>query len=292
MLNFGLIFIFCNLITMQVQAVSPTVVYGKDDRVDTFESQSRLFRNLAKSTAAMIPKSAIVFRGNTAEIHAEALAQTLIFGAGKLPVCEKERFSHQPTAARCSGFLVSKDLMATAGHCMQSLSDCNDHFWVFNYKVSDGNQTAVSVSSNDIYECKKVVGMKNTLDKDAAVIQLDRITSAKPVKLAKSDPSIGTPLVMIGYPSGLPQKISDGSRIYSASAQSFTANLDAFQINSGSAVFNALSGELLGILVLGKTDYKQNSIQSCMEVNYLPDDEAGEVVSSFRQIIPFLKKGN
>src|SRR3712207_3542930 len=98
---------------------SPNVIYGEDNRVDTFESKSSFHKHLAKSTAAMIPTKSIVVRGNTAELNGRPLTE---FRPNMFlpPVCSKERFSHQPTAANCSGFLVAKNIIATAGHCMTS----------------------------------------------------------------------------------------------------------------------------------------------------------------------------
>lgn len=266
---------------------APYVVYGEDNRVDTFETTSPLYRKLAESTAAMIDNRNIVVRGNTAELHGEALSQWTPQGMSQ-PVCKKERFSHQPLASVCSGFLVADNIIATAGHCMTSFNDCMNYKWVFNYKVSDRNQTAVSVDVKDVYSCSRIIkqGLANNVD--FALIQLDRPLTGKALKIAKAEPSIGTPLVMIGHPSGLPQKISDKARVVGLRPNGFATDLDAFQGNSGSAVFNASNGELLGILVNGNDDYRHNSTLNCTEVNVMDPLKGGEGVSSFRQFLSFL----
>jgi V8-like Glu-specific endopeptidase len=235
----------------------------------------------------MIANKDIVVRGQTAELHGRALSEWTPQGM-PAPVCQKEKFSHQPLASVCSGFLVADNIIATAGHCMTSFNDCANFKWVFNYKVSDKNQTAVSVDVKDVYSCSRIIkqGLANNVD--FALIQLDRPLFGKAVKIAKAEPSIGTPLVMIGHPSGLPQKISDKARVMSLRPNGFATDLDAFQGNSGSAVFNALTGELLGILVNGNEDYRYNSVLNCTEVNIMNSAQAGEGVSSFRQFQAFL----
>ena len=112
--------------------------------------------------------------------------------------------------------------------------------------------------------------------------------TGKALKIAKAEPRVGTPLVMIGHPSGLPQKISDKAKVLAIRPNGFTTDLDAFQGNSGSAVFNASNGELLGILVNGNEDYRHNSSLNCTEVNVMNPLNAGEGVSSFRQFLSFL----
>ncbi len=266
---------------------APFVIYGEDNRVDTFETNSPLYRKLAESSAAMIDARNIVLRGNTAELYGEALSQWTPSGMSS-PVCKKERFSHQPLASVCSGFLVADNIIATAGHCMTSFNDCMNYKWVFNYKVSDRNQTAVSVDVKDVYSCTRIIkqGLANNVD--FALIQLDRPLTGKALKIAKAEPRVGTPLVMIGHPSGLPQKISDKAKVLAIRPNGFTTDLDAFQGNSGSAVFNASNGELLGILVNGNEDYRHNSSLNCTEVNVMNPLNAGEGVSSFRQFLSFL----
>jgi V8-like Glu-specific endopeptidase len=262
---------------------SPEIIYGNDNRKDTFESDSVLFQKLASSTAAHIAKENIKFVGKNAELRGPALSD--IFR-----LCSKERFRHQPFIANCSGFLVAPDMIATAGHCFQTGDSCKQYHWVFNYKVSDSTQTNVTVDASDVYKCKEVIKASLTRTTDFALIRLDRkVEGVSPVKISKELPKLGTEVVLIGHPSGLPQKITDGGKINAVSETEFKANLDAFQINSGSAVFNAKSGELLGVLVRGQTDYRANDKLNCTEVNTTSDDEEGEDVASFTQFIEYLK---
>ena len=66
---------------------------------------------------------------------------------------------------------------------------------------------------------------------------------------------VGDQLTVIGHPWGLPSKIAEGGKVlFSDQPQYFTTNLDTFQGNSGSAVFNSSSGVVEGILVRGRSD--------------------------------------
>jgi V8-like Glu-specific endopeptidase len=261
------------------------IIYGEDNRVDTLHSTSTLFLRLADSTVAMIGNEKITLRGNTAELNGVTLQE-------RFNLCDKERFIDQPSIAYCSGFLVAPDVIATAGHCMDRIGQCENFSWVFNYKITEKNQTAVSVASSEVYSCKSIIAQQNREGRDFALIKLDRpVSGHAPVQLAQQPASLGTPLVMIGHPSGLPQKIADGAQVMSVHADGFRANLDAFQINSGSAVFHARSGELVGILVNGLPDYRANEGLSCTEVNVVSDSrgdrgEGVSAVSQFAALIP------
>jgi hypothetical protein len=261
---------------------SPVIIYGEDSRIDTFECSNPLFQELARSTAAQVHVSNLKIRGNGTELRGKSLGEMF-------RLCEKERFFHQPFVANCSGFLVAPDIIVSAGHCFESKDQCSQYHWVFDYKLDHENQRHVTVSNNNVYKCKEILDQKLTDSLDYAIVRLDReVKDRAPVKIA-SDVKIGTSVVMVGHPSGLPQKIADDAKILSVSTTEFKANVDAFQINSGSAVFNAKNGELLGILVRGKMDYRTNQQWKCTEVNETHQDDGGEDIASYKQFEKSLK---
>lgn len=258
------------------------IIYGVDDRVDTYACKSSLFKELASKTAAMIHKDNIRVRGKTAELRGKPLGEFF-------HMCKGQRFYHQPMIAECSGFLVAPNVIASAGHCFQNKFECTQNRWVFNYKVDDARQMNVSVSSDDVYSCNRIIAQKLTRELDFALIELDRpVVGVTPVKFPATPILEGTPVVMIGHPSGLPQKIAANAEVTKVSVTEFQANVDAFQINSGSAVFNAKTGELLGILVRGKQDYRSREGESCNEVNVTDNLDGGEDISSFIQFKHYL----
>ena len=77
-------------------------------------------------------------------------------------------------------------------------------------------------------------------------------------------PALGTQLTVVGYPVGLPVVISDGATVQRHRPTFFSADLDTYQGNSGSPVFNSerlRAGELFaeGILVRGEDDFEQQA---------------------------------
>ena len=169
-------------------------------------------------------------------------------------LCDGQRFKDQINPASCSGFLVASNIMVTAGHCIKNQNDCDNYKWVFDF---DTNET--QLKSSQIYSCKKLIKRKlESNGADFAVFEIDRHAyDRKPLKFRREgEISQGAGLVVIGHPSGLPTKIADGAAVRDESNPDFfVANLDTFGGNSGSAVFNAETGLVEGILVRGETDY-------------------------------------
>lgn len=261
---------------------STKVIYGDDNRVDVYESQNSMYVELSKSTAAMISSRDIIADGDTmVKLDGQTLEQR--------GMCSDERFSHQSTVANCSGFLVGDDLLVTAGHCITGQSACNKYSWVFDYKVENDTQSHVSVPADSVYSCKKIINreLSRWNKDDWALIQLDRkVKDRAPLKFRTSGKiAEGDELVVIGHPTGLPTKIADGATVKSLSGKFFSANLDTYGGNSGSAVFNATTGEVEGILVRGARDYVYDSTKGCQVSNVMGQDEGkGEDVTYITNI--------
>lgn len=268
------------------------VIYGEDNRKDIYEVKTELYLNLAKSAAGQIAKTSINAQG----LNSTFSGQSLISQG----ICSKEKFSNQVASARCSGFLVGPDLLATAGHCVTSDSDCKNYAWVFDYAITSANQYKVTTPTTSVYNCKKIIKtvQDSSTMNDFAIVQLDRIvTDRQPLNFEKKDkPIVGTELVVIGCPTGLPLKISDGAKVRALNGSYFTANLDTYGGNSGSAVFNAKTGKVEGILVRGEADYIRDS-SGCMVSNRCKDEGCrGEDVTYSNALADFvnvlLQKGN
>ena len=269
------------LVSGQVMASTKQidVIYGDDNRVDVFESKNSLYVELAKSTAAMIsPNNLKASRGEV------TISGGTLEARG---VCSSERFSKQISAANCSGFLVGEDILVTAGHCITSEADCKNNKWVFDYKVDSAEQGNVNVSSSNVYSCKKIISraLDQVTKDDFAVIQLDRKTDRRPLEFRrKGQVTRWSELVVIGHPTGLPTKIADGAHVRSYAGKYFVANLDTYGGNSGSAVFNAKTGVVEGILVRGENDYVRGP-QGCMVSNVCKNDSCrGEDVTYITNI--------
>ncbi len=238
--------------------MSPEVVYGEDDRIETYEASANA-QKLAASTAGMFKKNETISLAKFTLFSPDTLGK-------RMNLCPGEKFSEQATPLDCSGFLVGPDLLVTAGHCIQDQSDCEKVGWVFDYKVDERTgRPPVLMTNKNIYSCKEVVEarLESTPDGrriDYSLIRLDRkVTGRRPLKI-RTEGKIknGEKVVVIGHPSGLPQKVAGGARVVDNSAQNyFQTNLDTFGGNSGSAVFNGMNGTVEGILVRGRKTTKK-----------------------------------
>jgi len=301
--------IFSLLLTTAFAGVdSNKIIYGEDHRQDLNGDVPEKWIEWSKATAAMVQAKDLV------KVPGEDYYS---FGDDKLSdnVCADEGFADQPSLAYCSGFLVGENLLLTAGHCITKETDCTEKFkWVFDYSVNETTGELNKIVDANIFSCKKIIsrelgvvdnlltrkGIKISKDAlttfsgkklDYALIELTRNAEGRtPLKFRKQERSgifglnrlrNGDELVMIGHPSGLPTKIAAGAEVIAKTDGYFHANLDAFGGNSGSAVINATSGEVEGILVRGKRDYKYDSSARCYRPNQLDDNQTTAEESTF-----------
>lgn len=236
------------LINTSVQAA----IFGADDRVSISKSSPEY--PLSRSTAVAVLSSNIEeSSGRSFRLLVDKLSDYL---------CTTQRFSHQPSLSyACSGFLVGPNLIATAGHCMVNTGEsrnetetyCKAFSWLFDY-TEDLNTDRVP--RENLYRCKRIIyAVKDEKApfRDYALVELDRpVKNRKPLKLSVTNVKPTDRFTMIGYPLGLPAKLARNARVLvnNKNRESFLTSLDAFEGNSGSAVFNQRN-EVVGILVGG-----------------------------------------
>ena len=238
----------------------PNVIYGDDNRLDTYQVSDPKLRALADSTVAVMSNSTLKPVGTS-----RFAISTSVFGT-EMGLCHDEPFWSQPTAAFCSGFLVGEDLVATAGHCINANS-CGGISLVFGFKMIDAHTAVTEVDANEVYHCKEVVARAETVGADYSLIRLNRpVKNHSPLKMATHVPKENDSMTVIGHPSGLPTKIAGGAIVRNSLDEYFVSNLDTYGGNSGSAVFNA-NGEVQGILVRGETDFRYDSAAGCSKSN-------------------------
>lgn len=231
------------------------IVYGQDNRIETYQA-NEIQKMLANSTAGMLPTVKAIDVGT----HVMLPPATIVKDFG---LCQDERFAEQPSSVICSGFLVGPDLLVTAGHCITNQDSCDKMSWVFDYKVKESTKTTdILVPKENVYKCSKVIDAKlggggaNT--RDYSLVKLDRVVEGRTPLKYRTEGKIADSksIMVIGHPSGLPQKVADNANVFDNTANTyFETNLDTFGGNSGSAVFDAKTGIVEGILVRGAKDY-------------------------------------
>lgn len=264
------------------------VIYGTDDRKDIFESTNEMYKQLASSTAAMISDSSLVSQ----EDGMLLVRTTTLEQDG---ICSDARFAKQPAAANCSGFLVGDQYLVTAGHCIQDIVDCERYSWVFGYANQTEEKLTQIIPKTEVYKCNKIVSrvLDRSTYNDFALVKLDRVVAGHTPLKFRTNGKIAdkADLVVIGHPSGLPTKIADGANVRSnTNKYFFQATLDTFGGNSGSAVFDANTGLVEGILVRGETDYVNDSVQNCYRPKVCKVTECrGEDVTRITNIKDLMK---
>jgi len=251
------------------------VVYGDDDRFEPYERPQ--YFTQSQSVAAMINKSNLGFESLDG-FNISARTHQQAYG-----LCSGSKFIDQPILAHCSGSLVAEDVILTAGHCVESDFDCTNFDWVFGYEMNQKTGNPKKFEKKNIYHCKDVIAQSSLNGFDYALIKLDRkVMDRNPLKMATPQyrSQVGEPLLMLGFPSGLPLKITESASVLKLEDHLLVTNLDAFHVNSGSPVLNQKTGKIIGILVSGRPDYIQDPKQNCSIVNTLDNSMGGERVTS------------
>lgn len=240
-------------------SAAQAAIFGEDDIADVRTGSA--WDQAARSTATAVLRTMLLPNGDGTHRIDVSKVEGL---------CKGERFAGETSISMsCSGFLVGPDLLATAGHCVYAVNTptrtirnepglaCEAFKWVFDYQYdAQGKVNTDRVPESKIFGCKRIVFATQTSRSpfpDYALIQLDRpVPGRAPFKIGTGTPRLGDELHMIGNPYGTPKKVTTGGRVVlnNLKRETFITTLDAFEGNSGSAVFNR-SKELVGILVGG-----------------------------------------
>ncbi len=283
----------------------PRVIYGVDNRLDIYEVlDDPVMVQIARSTAAVVYTSDIgdyiTTEGNYPEIENPEefkLLPSATFGQMH-DLCTEEPFFEQPSAAFCSGFLVGYDVIATAGHCIESIMECSDTAFIFDYALFSPDDDATVVKKDNIYYCKEIIARKlDGIGADYGIIRLDRhVEDRKPLTIRRGESiQIGEKVTIIGHPSGLPTKISGDANVIANEDEEehkdfFLATTDSYGGNSGSAIINNLTGVVEGILVRGEQDFKWSE-EGCMISNVCTEDSdcTGEEITRSTTFASFVQ---
>lgn len=276
------LFLIVNLTFAKTIEIRPNVIYGIDDRLDYYESSDSSMKKLSKGVAAQIRDTNLVLENGEIILKSKTL-----FDKG---ICADEPFSKQPAAANCSGFLIKPDVLVTAGHCVTSLLSCENFSWVFDYVNTVDEKSNFSFRPEQVYKCVEIIKREknSTTGSDFAVLRLDRPVLNRTILPIREVGSVNPDAVFttIGFPSGLPLKITTGGVMRDNSKEHFfVLNSDTYHGNSGSPVIDTRTGLVEGILVRGDTDFVESSEDGCSRsVVHANDAGRGEDVTRITKI--------
>ena len=106
-------------------------IYVQDNRIDIYRA-SGYIREAARSTAALIPAKLLKKQGNEYIINHNTTLQNTGW-------CANEPFASQPVTSTCTAFLVDKNILVTAGHCLRGRGGRNipldSYYVVFGFQM-------------------------------------------------------------------------------------------------------------------------------------------------------------
>lgn len=253
------------------------VIYGENS---IHEVNTALEPN-SETSVALIPKD--IFNKYIQK-------EPIEFVADKIGEVSEIKWVNEPSLAVCSGILIDKDLVITAGHCFEGVGSCEDYSIAFWYD----NSSTVFEKIRSV-GCKEVIKHKNELFSeglDYALIRLEHAVNFPATKVFNKKINVGDAVYALGYPLGSPKKKAEGKiREFNGETNVYSSNLDVFQGNSGSPVFLAKNHELIGIISTGETDFVDLDAPEGAKVKHCGDTKCyGEIIIPIQKILADIAK--
>lgn len=255
-------FIFVNINSLFIQANTLKSIYGEDNRILARELNSQSPYQL--SILAQIPDYRITNSKTKGilSIKTKSLKDGLNF-------CESEKFLDEPIVSSCTAFLIQKDVILTAGHCVKDKFDCKKQTWVFDYTNSADNlfqNFEISFLESKSVKCIELISHAVNQKSDYAIIKINKKIEDRPfLKLNQAQKtSTNASFFMLGHPLGMPLIQTDQIQIRENHLEHvFKTNADSFSGNSGSPLINLETGLVEGILIRGDEDYYLDKEKNC-----------------------------
>ncbi len=239
-------------------------IYGEFNVSHTETNSDIGIRISSKATALMVNKFSVErITDNLFAMITRTLGQ-------RAPLCEGNPWKDEIALGSCSSFLVSKDMLVTAGHCLLNTQwDCDQKTFIFNVESQFFTSTSKQYFlKDDVYRCSKILA--HTIDADTgvdiAIVKLEsEVKGVTPLKLSRTELEHDSQIAMIGNPLGLSSMTSENGRIRSIEEDFYEADLDSFAGNSGAPVFEKGKRDVIGVLVRGEEDFTYNEESECFE---------------------------
>jgi V8-like Glu-specific endopeptidase len=264
------------ILTTTLLSLNAFSLYEEDSRKDLYKVENQSVRKVAQALAYQIEK--VELRGWTFN-RFWTLVMKPFHEQG---ICSNERFSDNPSMrTNCTWILVSPKHLLSAGNCITEHYCKNDlYYYMFNYHLDSALPFNEKHSKTNFYQCKNVV--KRVFDPATAtsyaLIELKKeVKGITPVKISlKKELPMGQKLIVLGHIQGMPLKIADDNQVFDQNEKHFLVNSDIAGETKGSAVINAQSYELEGLLIHGTKNYEHEG-GGCKTAPVYPNNLAQEL---------------
>ena len=260
-------------------------IESKDDRKDASTAKHVKFIK-RQSVAAIFDKNDEDFTidsSGAVRVPLESLAKKML--KKEQILCTNERFKDEPSGSRGTAFLITKNIVLTARHCITKEhyhSIKKEHYrnkrLIFGYeKDRDSGNIVTSFSVNEVYKIIDVIPRETDSKKvedDWVIVYLDRdVEGIEPLVLrTEQEVFKDEGVYTIGHPSGLPKKIADKGIVNATNKSNyFRTTLDIFAGNSGSPIFSENDNKVVGIVVRNGNDYIK--VKNCYKSYVCISDE-------------------
>lgn len=274
------------LLTMLIAACSSQksaellTVYDQDDRKTLDEAD--------EPTAQFAPIVALLTRRHRVSPQMSQPLNAPIFGK-VFGMCEDEPFFQERTLGDCTGFLISEDLLLTAGHCVKSELECLQRAIVLNYHTP---QQPI-LQKSDLFTCSSVVARLEKSNGDLALIQLDRRVPLSSTQrlLSIEETPIGAheSIKILNHPFGVSLKVSQLESNPLHDGAYFSAKADVSGGSSGAPAIEPSSGRLAGVLIGGEIDLVWDKRSGCNRNKVCEGSSCGgekfATISSVRRLL-------
>lgn len=204
-------------------------------------------------------------------------------------LCRDERHYDQPSMAFGTAFMIDSNCVLTAAHCIRDIPLENVRFVVGYEFLLTEDKLKIKISSDRVYSIKRIIKLGKVYD--YAYIELNRriVGRSMPQIKGESKEKVNTTIHCIGYPLGLPMKIIGNGKVVSRASYGYlNVSIDAYKGNSGSPIFDTLTGELIGMLIGGEADLVKTA--SCNKLRRcLPKTCKDEIVLDIHAILNDIK---